>query len=89
MLIASTLSVICLLTPTVYQRVAKRTERTSRLRWGIRMTIAGDRTGTDDHAAEALSRPWPWTWPSDYPASVMGTGRRNPRRSPCRASKRT
>jgi hypothetical protein len=40
-LIASMLSVICLLTPTVYHRMAKRTERTARLRWGIRMTIAG------------------------------------------------
>ena len=40
-LIASMLSVICLLTPTVYHRVARRTERTARLRWGIRMTIAG------------------------------------------------
>ncbi len=40
-LIASLLSVICLLTPTVYHRMARRTERTARLRWGIRMTIAG------------------------------------------------
>jgi Family of unknown function (DUF6328) len=40
-LLASLLSVICLLTPTVYHRMAKRTERTARLRWGIRMTITG------------------------------------------------
>lgn len=40
-LVASLLSVICLLTPTVYHRMAERTERTARLRWGIRMTITG------------------------------------------------
>lgn len=40
-LISALLSVICLLTPTVYHRIAKRTERTARLRWGIRMTVTG------------------------------------------------
>lgn len=40
-LIASLLSVVCLLTPTVYHRVADRRERTARLRWGIRLTVAG------------------------------------------------
>ena len=40
-LVTSMLSVVCLLTPTVYHRVADRRERTSRLRWGIRLTVAG------------------------------------------------
>lgn len=40
-LIASVVSVVCLLAPTVYHRVAHRTERTARLRWGIRMTVVG------------------------------------------------
>ena len=40
-LISSLVSVICLLAPTVYHRVASRTERTARLRWGIRMTVVG------------------------------------------------
>lgn len=40
-LICSLVSVICLLAPTVYHRVASRTERTARLRWGIRMTVIG------------------------------------------------
>jgi Family of unknown function (DUF6328) len=35
------LSVVCLLTPTVYHRVASRAERTARLRWGIRLTLVG------------------------------------------------
>lgn len=40
-LITSLLSVVCLLTPTVYHRVADRKERTARLRWGIRLTVTG------------------------------------------------
>lgn len=40
-LITALLSVVCLLTPTVYHRVASRAERTARLRWGIRMTLLG------------------------------------------------
>ena len=40
-IIAALLSVVCLLTPTVYHRVASRTERTARLRWGIRLTVVG------------------------------------------------
>ena len=40
-LITSLLSVVCLLTPAVYHRLAARTERTARLRWGIRMTVVG------------------------------------------------
>jgi hypothetical protein len=40
-LVASILSVICLLTPTVYHRTARRNDRVGRLRWGIRMTIIG------------------------------------------------
>ena len=40
-LVASLLSVVCLITPTVYHRVADRRERTARLRWGIRLTVAG------------------------------------------------
>ena len=40
-LVASFLSVICLLTPAVFHRVGERTARSARLRWGIRMTVAG------------------------------------------------
>jgi hypothetical protein len=40
-MLAATISVVCLLTPTVYHRIAVRTERVARLRWGIRMTVAG------------------------------------------------
>jgi hypothetical protein len=40
-LLAALLSAVCLLTPTVYHRVARRTERTARLRWGIRLTMTG------------------------------------------------
>ncbi|MBA3605440.1 MAG: hypothetical protein H0W46_05590 [Acidimicrobiia bacterium] len=39
--LSSMLSVVCLLTPAVYHRLAARTERTARLRWGIRMTVVG------------------------------------------------
>lgn len=34
-------SIICLLTPTVFHRVADRTARSARLEWGVRMTLAG------------------------------------------------
>src|SRR5688500_13222665 len=34
-------SIICLLTPTVFHRVADRTARGARLEWGVRMTLAG------------------------------------------------
>jgi len=34
-------SIICLLTPTVFHRVADRTARSARLQWGVRMTLAG------------------------------------------------
>jgi hypothetical protein len=40
-ILSALLSVVCLLTPTVYHRVAKRTERSARLAWGIRMTMTG------------------------------------------------
>ncbi len=40
-LVASFLSVICLLTPAVFHRVSERTARSARLRWGIRMTVVG------------------------------------------------
>jgi len=40
-LISAFLSVICLLTPAVFHRVGERTARGARLRWGIRMTLAG------------------------------------------------
>jgi hypothetical protein len=35
------LSVVCLLTPTVFHRIGGRQERKSRLAWGIRLTIVG------------------------------------------------
>jgi Na+/melibiose symporter-like transporter len=34
-------SIICLLTPTVFHRVASRTARGARLEWGVRMTLSG------------------------------------------------
>jgi len=34
-------AVVCLITPTVFHRVAIRTERASRLVWGIRLALAG------------------------------------------------
>ena len=34
-------SIICLLTPTVFHRVAERTARAARLVWGVRFTVAG------------------------------------------------
>lgn len=40
-LVAAFLSVICLLTPAVFHRVGERTARSARLRWGIRLTLAG------------------------------------------------
>jgi len=40
-MLASLLSVVCLLAPAVYHRLADRTERIARLRWGIRMTVIG------------------------------------------------
>jgi len=40
-LVSALLSVVCLIAPTVYHRVAHRTERTARLRWGIRLTLVG------------------------------------------------
>jgi uncharacterized membrane protein len=40
-LIASFLSVICLLTPAVFHRVGERTARSARLRWSIRLTLTG------------------------------------------------
>lgn len=40
-LVCSLVSVVCMLTPTVYHRVAGRTERRARLQWGIRMTVTG------------------------------------------------
>lgn len=40
-MITAALSVVCLLTPTVFHRVGGRQERKSRLAWGIRLTIVG------------------------------------------------
>ncbi|WP_162941829.1 DUF6328 family protein [Desertimonas flava] len=40
-LAASLGAVVCLLTPTVFHRVALRTERTARLAWGVRLTLVG------------------------------------------------
>lgn len=34
-------AIICLMTPTVFHRVADRTARSARLHWGVRMTMAG------------------------------------------------
>jgi len=34
-------SIITLLTPTVFHRVAERTARSARLEWGVRLTLAG------------------------------------------------
>jgi len=34
-------SIICLLTPTVFHRVADRTARGARIEWGVRMTLSG------------------------------------------------
>ncbi len=40
-LVSALLSVISLLTPTVFHRIALRTHRKIRLQWGIRFTLAG------------------------------------------------
>jgi hypothetical protein len=40
-MVTAMLSVVCLLTPTMFHRIAERTERTARLRWGIRMEVVG------------------------------------------------
>lgn len=40
-LVGAALSAVCLLTPTVLHRVGERRARRERLRWGIRMTVAG------------------------------------------------
>jgi hypothetical protein len=40
-MVTAALSVVCLLTPTVFHRIGGRQERKSRLAWGIRLTIAG------------------------------------------------
>jgi len=34
-------AIVCLMTPTVFHRVADRTARSARLEWGVRMTMAG------------------------------------------------
>ncbi len=40
-MVSALLSVVTLLTPTVFHRVGERTARTARLEWGIRVTVAG------------------------------------------------
>ena len=40
-MVTALLSAICLLTPVVSHRVGERTARQARLKWGIRMTVAG------------------------------------------------
>lgn len=40
-LMSATASVVCLLTPTVLHRAGERRARQDRLRWGIRLTVAG------------------------------------------------
>ncbi|MEZ5238740.1 MAG: DUF6328 family protein [Microthrixaceae bacterium] len=40
-LVSSVLSVVCMLTPTVFHRVAPRTVRSQRLVWSIRVVIGG------------------------------------------------
>ena len=40
-LVSALVSIISLLTPTVFHRVAERTARSARLQWGVRMTMAG------------------------------------------------
>jgi hypothetical protein len=40
-MVTAALSVVCLLTPTVFHRIGGRQERKSRLKWGIRLTIVG------------------------------------------------
>jgi Family of unknown function (DUF6328) len=40
-MVTAMLSVVCLLTPTVFHRVGGRRERKSRLGWGIRLTVVG------------------------------------------------
>jgi hypothetical protein len=40
-LLASLLSVVCLLTPIAYHRIGERTERSARLMWSIRLTRIG------------------------------------------------
>ena len=40
-MVSALLAVICLLSPTVFHRLAERTARSIRLVWGIRMVIVG------------------------------------------------
>lgn len=40
-MVTAMLSVVCLLTPTVFHRIGGRQERKARLLWGIRLTIVG------------------------------------------------
>ena len=40
-MVTAVLSVVCLLTPTVFHRIGGRQERKSRLVWGIRLTVVG------------------------------------------------
>ena len=40
-MVSALCSVVSLLTPTVFHRVAERTRRKARLEWGIRFTLAG------------------------------------------------
>jgi len=40
-LLSSTLSAVCLLTPTLLHRLGDRTARVERLRWSVRMQVAG------------------------------------------------
>jgi hypothetical protein len=40
-LVAALASTICLLSPTVFHRVADRTARRARLMWGVRLAVAG------------------------------------------------
>jgi MFS family permease len=40
-MVTAMLSVVCLLTPTVFHRIGARQERKARLAWGIRLTVVG------------------------------------------------
>ena len=40
-MVTAMLSVVCLLTPTVFHRIGGRQERKARLAWGIRLTVVG------------------------------------------------
>jgi MFS family permease len=40
-MVTAMLSVVCLLTPTVFHRIGGRQERKARLQWGIRLTMVG------------------------------------------------